>query len=117
MTHGTKAGSGSGLKDCIENCTECAAVCAETVQYCLEKGGDHAAPAHVRLLLDCIDICRTSAAFMIRGSELHAETCRACAEVCARCADECSRFDDERMEACAEACRRCAESCRAMASG
>ena len=30
----------------------------------------------VRLLLDCAEICRTSADFMIRGSELHPHICR-----------------------------------------
>jgi hypothetical protein len=106
-----------GMQECIDNCTECHAVCTETVMHCLRKGGEHAAPPHVRLLLDCADICRTSADFMLRRSELHTRTCGVCAEVCERCAEECERMaDDEQMRRCAETCRRCADSCRRMAA-
>jgi hypothetical protein len=105
------------MRDCIEQCTSCHSVCLDTINYCLEEGGEHAAPAHIRLLIDCADMCRTAADFMIRGSELHAAVCRACAEFCERCADDCARFsDDEHMQQCAQACRRCAESCLRMAS-
>lgn len=104
------------MQRCIELCLECYRVCIGTLRYCLTQGGPHAAEPHVRLLLDCIEICRTSADFMLRGSELHARTCAACAEVCARCADDCARFDDATMQRCVEVCRRCAEACRRMAA-
>jgi MinD superfamily P-loop ATPase len=87
-----------------------------TVTYCLQKGGNHAEQSHIRLLLDCAEICETSANFMLRTSELHARTCGVCAEVCERCAQDCDRMgDDAQMKACADMCRRCAESCRQMA--
>jgi len=105
------------MDDCIRNCTDCHTVCLETVSHCLTKGGAHAEAGHIRLLLDCVDICRTSADFMIRGSRFHYLTCGACAEICAACADQCDRMaDDAMMKRCAEMCRRCAESCRAMSS-
>lgn len=105
------------MQDCINNCLDSHTVCLETVGHCLQKGGRHAAAEHIRLLLDCAEICQTSANFMIRGSDLHTRTCAVCAEVCERCAESCEQFgDDERMRACAEACRRCAESCRRMAA-
>lgn len=105
------------MKRCIENCDECHRVCVETVQHCLQKGGHHAEASHIRLLLDCAQICQTSEDFMLRGSDLHPLTCGACAEVCARCAEDCERMaDDEMMRRCAEVCRRCAESCRQMAA-
>ena len=73
--------------------------------------------AHVRLLLDCAEICQTSANFMLRGSDLHMRTCAVCAEVCQRCAESCERMgDDTQMRACAEECRRCADSCHRMAT-
>lgn len=104
------------MQRCIEQCQSCHDVCLQTVQHCLEKGGRHAEAAHIRLLLDCVEICQTSANFMIRGSDLHTETCRACSEVCERCAADCERLgDDAKMRECAEICRRCAESCAAMA--
>lgn len=104
------------MERCIDNCQECHEVCLRTASHCLEKGGRHAEVSHVRLLLDCAQVCQTSADFMIRGSDLHAATCRACAEVCERCADDCERMgDDEMMRRCAEVCRRCAQSCAQMA--
>jgi hypothetical protein len=105
------------MQACIDECASCHNICVETVAYCLEQGGRHAAPAHIRLLLDCADICRTSADFMLRGSELHGYTCGICAAICERCAQDCEWFgDDEMMRRCADACRSCAESCRRMAS-
>jgi hypothetical protein len=105
----------SEIDECIDNCTRCHAICVETLAHCIAKGGKHAAPVQVRLLEDCAQICATSADFMLRGSDMHAHTCGACAEICARCAEECDRMaDDEMMLQCAEACRQCAESCRRM---
>ena len=75
----------------------------------------HAEAAHIRLLLDCAEICQTSANFMLRGSDLHARVCAVCAEVCERCAQDCETFEEDFMQACAQECRRCAESCRRMA--
>ena len=103
------------MQNCIDNCKECWAICTETVQHCLKKGGGHAAANHIRTLLDCAEICRTSADFMLRGSDLHGYTCGACAKVCEKCAESCEQMrDDEQMGECAEACRRCAESCHEM---
>lgn len=105
------------MEGCIEACAECHHVCVETVTHCLEQGGAHAAAAHVRVLLDCAEICQTSADFMLRGSEFHARVCGVCADVCERCAADCARFgDDQEMQRCADVCRRCAESCRRMAA-
>lgn len=103
------------MRDCIQECQSCHAVCLETIPHCLQKGGMHAEAGHLRLMMDCVEICQTSANFMLRGSELHTYTCGVCAEICERCAQDCDRLgDDEMMRRCAETCRRCAESCRRM---
>ncbi len=74
--------------------------------------------AHIRLLSDCAEICQTSAHFMLRGSDLHTQTCEVCATVCERCAEACAAIrDNTQMQRCEDACRRCANSCRAMAGG
>ena len=105
----------SEMRQCIENCTACHAVCNSTIQHCLGKGGRHASSDHIRLMADCAQICRTSADFMIRGSDLHTLTCGVCAEVCQRCADDCEQMaDDAEMRRCVDTCRKCAESCRQM---
>lgn len=104
------------LQPCIEQCQQCHATCMETIQHCLRQGGRHAEADHVRLLADCVQICTTSADFMLRGSPRHELTCGVCAEVCEQCAQSCEQMgDDQVMRQCAESCRRCAESCRQMA--
>jgi hypothetical protein len=104
------------MRSCIQNCSDCHAICTETSIHCLTLGGPHAAPGHIALLLDCAQICATSADFMLRASVFHSLTCAICAEICERCAEECERMaeGDETMLRCAELCRRCAESCRRM---
>lgn len=100
---------------CIDACKRCHAACLTTLTHCLEKGGKHAGSDHIRLLLDCADICSTAAGFMLRDSTLHHWTCGACAAVCEACARDCERFGDEQMNHCARICHDCAEKCRVMA--
>lgn len=109
-------GKGTDMQACIDACTGCHQVCLETMQACLDMGGDHAAAEHIRMLSDCAQICATSADFMSRGSELHGITCGACAEICRACAESCDQLEGDEMKRCAEACRKCADSCARMAS-
>lgn len=102
------------MEACEQNCTACGSICEKTLASCIQKGGAHVAPAHLEALLDCIDICRTSAAFLARGSELHQHSCELCAVACQRCADSCATMpDDSQMSACADACLACVASCEA----
>lgn len=80
--------------------------------HCMRLGGKHAEPEHIKLMADCVQICRTAADFMLRGSARHKQTCRICADVCDACADGCERIGE--MEDCVAVCRRCAEMCREM---
>jgi hypothetical protein len=79
------------MQQAIEECTRCQAICRQTLGHCLELGGKHADPAHTRLMIDCAEICQTSANFMLRGSDLHHRTCAVCTEVCRPCAEDCER--------------------------
>lgn len=106
----------NAMRQCIQDCLDCYRSCYETVPYCSSMGGAHAEADHLRRLADCSDLCRTTAQFMMRGSDWHGKVCAVCAEICERCAEDCERFgDDTQMRACADACRRCAQSCREMA--
>jgi hypothetical protein len=106
------------MKACIDKSEKCHRVCVETARYCLDKGGRHAAPEQIGLLIDCAEICQTTANFMLRGSSVHKTICGACAEICDRCAESCESIgDDTRLQECAKACRDCAESCRNLAKG
>lgn len=107
----------NGMERCAKECLACYQACVQTLQHCLSKGGRHAGKEHVTLMADCVEICRTSADLLLRGSERHAVTCRACAEICRECAEDCRSFENDReMAACADACERCAESCDKMAA-
>jgi hypothetical protein len=105
------------LRQCIQICTECHAACIETTTLCLQLGGPHAEANHLRSLLDCAQLCATSADLMLRQSPLHPQTCGVCAEACRECAQSCEQVGrgDEVMSRCAEVCRRCEESCGRMA--
>ena len=108
----------SHMRHCIDNCVACHRICTEMIAHCLTKGGKHSGAEHIRLLLDCAQICQTSADFMLRSSPLHARTCELCADVCRLCADDCERLaaEDSMMKECADLCRRCADSCAQMAA-
>lgn len=102
------------MQQCIDNCLTCHSVCLrEAMNHCLETGGRHTEPAHFRLMINCAEICQTSANFMLSGSAFHARVCGVCAEVCEACARSCEGVGA--MDDCVQACRRCAESCRQMA--
>ena len=103
------------LQRCIELCQSCHNVCLNTLAYCIQQGEPHTEEQHLRLMMDCAQICQTSADFMLRESTFHARVCGACADICESCADSCgSMTDDERMQACADLCRECATLCREM---
>jgi hypothetical protein len=84
------------------------------MSHCLETGGEHTEPKQFRLMMACAEICRTSAHFMLIGTEHHKHTRAECAEICEECVKDCERLDG--MQDCVDACRRCAESCRKMAA-
>jgi hypothetical protein len=103
------------IQKCIQLCTHCHEVCLETLSDCLRRP-EHVAPSHIRILLDCSEMCQTSANFLIRNSDVHRQACAACAAACLACASSCSQFvGDEAMKRCLEACRQCAEACSELA--
>lgn len=105
---------GSMLQDAIKACLNCHSTCLRTsMSYCLERGGRHVEQEHFRLMLNCAEMCQTSANFMLSDSPLQGKVCAVCAETCEACAKSCEQVGD--MRECVEECRRCAKSCRSMA--
>jgi len=103
------------MERCIHECEKCHDICLRAVTYCLRKGERYEDASHITALLDCVEMCRTCASFMLRESPRHHHTCGVCAEICDACAKSCAAFkDDDEMQRCAAECQRCAESCRAM---
>jgi hypothetical protein len=102
--------------ECIQHCLDCHDECQQVLfDHCLEIGGEHADADHVRLMVDCIEICQLAADFMKRESPLHRSVCQACAQVCDACAESCEKLESPEMKHCAEVCRLCAKACREMA--
>jgi hypothetical protein len=103
------------MSACIRDCLDCYQHCqGAALTTCLEQGGQHVAPAHFRLMIDCAEVCRATAALMIQGSPYHAQLCALCARICRDCAASCSEL--EGMDDCVRACTHCATACEAMAS-
>ncbi|WP_340583919.1 four-helix bundle copper-binding protein [Brucella pseudintermedia] len=92
---------------CIDACLDCYRVCLDTASsHCLEEGGTHVEPKHYRIMLACVESCRTAAHIMLLGTPLHREICGACAQSCREVGG---------MEKCVEACEQCAALCHEMA--
>ena len=48
------------MQACMDACHHCHVTCLSmTTQHCLEVGGAHAAPDHIKIMLDCAQICGT----------------------------------------------------------
>lgn len=108
------AGSHDDMQPCIDACSHCHETCLHAAMtHCLSVGGKHVEAPHFRLMINCAEICQTSANFLLSGSAFHQQVCAACAEICDACAKSCELVGG--MEACAKACRECAVSCRNMA--
>ena len=103
------------MHDATELALRCHQECSETFQYCLQRGGEHIDPHHLKIMQTCIEICLTSARFMMLQSPYHSITCELCAQICQECARSCEELNDSAMLACAEVCRQCSDSCAQMA--
>jgi hypothetical protein len=104
------------FKSCIDACNSCAEACDHCAASCLGEQDVKMMARCIALDIDCAEICRLTAAYMSRGSELAGALCETCADICDACAQECAKHTKmEHCRQCAEACRRCAEECRRMA--
>jgi len=113
-----RSGAMMTLDECVDSCVASHRMCLETARYCTEQGSSaHIDASHIALLLDCAELCQTTANSMLRRSPQHALLCDACARVCEACARDCAKIaGDARMQTCAQTCRDCAASCKEMAS-
>jgi hypothetical protein len=95
----------------IQALQQCHTVChSMALTHCLEMGGEHARPQHLRLMLDCAGLCAFTADALGRKSQFHTRFAALCAEVCETCEADCAALGD--MEECVEACSDCARLCR-----
>lgn len=100
-------------KELLASLEQCKEVCLETVMHSLREGGDYVKIDHIRILLDCSEICGASVNFLMRDSDYAGNIIELCADICEECAESCELFDGhEKMKECATVCRSCAEKCR-----
>jgi hypothetical protein len=101
-------------RNAISALQDCHAICSSmAMTHCLEMGGEHARPQHLRLMLDCAALCAFTADALGRKSQFHNRFAALCAEVCETCEKDCEALGD--MEDCVQACRTCADRCRLIA--
>ncbi len=102
------------MQACIDSCLECHKQClSEATNGHLEADRLQAKSHHFRMLLNCAEICQTSANFLLSKSPFYGHLCNVCAQICEACAQGC--YETLGMAACAAQCRQCAESCCGMA--
>ena len=95
----------------IATLQHCHATChSMAMTHCLEMGGEHARPQHLRLMLDCAAFCAFTADAVGRKSQFHTRYAALCAEVCQTCGDDCAAIGN--MEECVASCRDCVTVCR-----
>ena len=59
----------SPMRDAIKACLDCHSMCLETaMNFCLVRGGRHVEQQHFRLMINCAELCQTSANFMLRAA-------------------------------------------------
>lgn len=99
------------VQKAAQDCLDCYTTCLKTIGHCLQMGGEHAGEPHIKLMMDCAEICQLMASFLVRGSTSYSRINVICAEICEQCATNCEQMmgEDTQMRACAEACRRCAD--------
>ncbi len=101
---------GRKVHETIQALQHCHITCLSmAMTHCLEMGGEHARPQHLRLMLDCAGFCAFTADALGRKSQFHNRFAGLCAEVCETCEKDCAALGD--MEDCVEACRDCARLC------
>ena len=102
------------IEECIARCMRCYRTCLEILASSLEARGNPPRPAHLALLLECAEMCRSNAEMMIR----HASACErecGCMEICRPCALSCEEIADEASRRCVEASCTAARSCPSLA--
>jgi hypothetical protein len=103
----------SDLRAGIALCRRARLVLQGAAVRSFDAGGMELDPVHLRLLLDCAQMCEMTADFMSRNSPYHLYLCEVCAAICEACAESCALAGS--MEECAAICQECIVVCRALA--
>ena len=118
-TYPASASADAGvLAAAIDALSDCAQACIADVDADLSEQNVAEMVTCIRLCLDCVDICATTAGVISRQTDYDATVARplleACVAICKSCGDECGRHArmHEHCRVCEQACRRCEQACR-----
>ncbi|MBA2248813.1 MAG: four-helix bundle copper-binding protein [Chitinophagaceae bacterium] len=107
MSHGNHQQIIAALNNCAAECNHCA-------NACLDEQDVKMLAKCIKLDIDCVEICSTTASLLARDSAHGHHLLKECVEVCNACAEECEKHSAMGMEhckTCADACRTCADAC------
>jgi hypothetical protein len=108
--------SASDLRAAFLACLRAHEACEAAVAHALRAQEGEAVDERVGALLDCADVCRTTARHIRYGSPLLRGTAGVAAELCERAAEACLALaHTPALPTWAEACRRSAACCRRLA--
>jgi hypothetical protein len=107
--------SASDLRAAFLACLRAHEACEAAVAHAL-RANEAGVDERVGTLLDCADVCRTTARHIRHGSALLRGTAGVAAELCERAAEACAALGAApAMATHAETCRRSAACCRRVA--
>ncbi len=95
--------------DCLRSCNECSVACTTCADACLAHANSDL-QIRTRLLLDCADICRTTADILARRSEPDWHIVRLQLETTAQATRSCAQALERQREN--GLCADCVEACR-----
>ena len=105
-------------QECIDLCWTARNECQKSLfTHCFEKGGKYLERNHVRIMMDCSEICRTTADSLTHRSPVYAAICAATAAICEACAESCDQLDTETMRQVGAHCRAAAKACHTLGIG
>ncbi len=99
------------IDDCTQDCLNCHTVCYDAAMRIIQ-GGERRRAEHISSMLNCAELCLTTAHFLLSNSLFYTAICQVCADVCTRCKELCASMGEGES---ANACQACAESCRQLA--
>lgn len=108
---------GERLAQAVEALNQCASICTACADACLAEQHVQGLVRCIRLNLDCADICRTTAAVLIRLNQPDPNVVRSllqtCQAICQSCGSECEQHAQmhEHCRVCAESSRHCSQHC------
>jgi hypothetical protein len=93
------------LQGCHNECRRMFMECAP------KESGHNLSFLHLKRLQACIEICGSTAEYLLKDGVMAYRLCEITARICEQCADSCDKMEDAYFQECAELCRETAEAC------